>query len=135
MLQLMAQPMTHLKTTHLKTPQLKTLIAAIALLASAGVGPALAQRAHKPFLRRDVPPTAWSYDGRDDARDFQNNGFFPGDFAAHPADAMIGAAGIFGAMPSGGSHFGQIYCNRRYHTHSPAPGYFQGDDGIRYRCR
>ena len=83
MLQLMAQSMIHLKTA-----QLKMLIAAVALLASAGVGPALAQRAHQPFLQRDVPPTAWSYDGRDDARDFQNNGFFPGDFAAHPADAM-----------------------------------------------
>jgi hypothetical protein len=125
MLQLMAQPMT----------PLRTLIAAAAVLASAGAGPALAQRAHQPFLQRDVPPTAWSYDGRDDARDFQNNGFFPGDFAAHPADAMIGAAGIFGMMPTGGSHFGQIYCKRRYRARSPAPGYFQGDDGIWYRCR
>jgi hypothetical protein len=130
MLQLMAQPMTHLKMT-----QLRTLIAAAALLASTSTGPALAQRAHEPFLQRDQPPTAWSYDGRDDNRDFQTNGFFPGDFAAHPADVMIGAAGIFGAMPSGGSHFGQIYCNRRYRAHSPAPGYFQGDDGIWYRCR
>jgi hypothetical protein len=131
----MAQPMTCLKMTCLKMTALRSLIAAVTLLASAGAGPVLAQHAHQPFLQRDAPPTAWSYDGRNDARDFQNNGFFPGDFAAHPADAMIGAAGIFGAMPSGGSHFGRIYCNRRYRAHSPAPGYFQGDDGIWYRCR
>ena len=68
-------------------------------------------------------------------RDFQNNGFFPGDFAANPAGAWIGAAGIFGFTPSGGSHFGPIYCTRRYRSHNPAPGYFQGDDGIWYRCQ
>jgi hypothetical protein len=125
MLQLMALPMT----------QLRMLIAAAALLAFASAGPALAQRAHGPFLQRDQAPSAWFYDGRDDVRDFQNNGFFPGDFAAHPAGVMIGAAGIFGAMPTGGSHFGQIYCNRRYRAYNRMPGYFQADDGIWYRCR
>jgi len=124
MLQLMAQPMT----------QLRMLIAA-AVLAFAGAGPALAQHTHVPFLQRDTPPTAWYFDGRDDVRDFQNNGFYPGDFAAHPADVMIGAAGIFGALPTGGSHFGQIYCTRQFRGHNPRPGYFQGDDGIWYRCR
>ena len=68
-------------------------------------GAALAQSAHEPFLQRDVPSTAWYYDDRDDTRDFQNNGFFPGDFAAHPPSAWLGAAGIFGFTPSGGSQF------------------------------
>jgi hypothetical protein len=124
MLQMMAQTMG----------RLPILVAAIIALASGGTGSALAQSAHEPFLRRDVPPTAWHYDGRDDTRDFQNNGFFPGDFAVDPGGAWIGAAGLFGFTPSGGSQFGVIYCTRRYRSHNRAPGYFQGDDGVWYRC-
>lgn len=41
----------------------------------------------------------WSYDGRGDDRDFAHNGVFPGNFAADPAAAAIGAAGIFGSTP------------------------------------
>jgi hypothetical protein len=108
-------------------------IAAAALAAAPGA--ALAQSAHQPFLQRDVPPTAWYYDNRNDGRDFQNNGFWPGDFAANPPAAWIGAAGLLGFRPAGGSHFGPIYCTRRYRSHNPAPGYFQGDDGVRYRCQ
>jgi hypothetical protein len=125
MLQLMALSMS----------KLRILLAATAILASAGAPPAVAQNAHEPFLRRDTPPTAWYYDNRDDIRDFHTNGVFPGNFAANPGVAWIGAAGIFGALPSGGSHFGPIYCMRRYRSHNPRPGYFQGDDGIWYRCR
>lgn len=122
---MMARPMDKIR--------LSKWIAAAALIASTGA--ALAQSAHQPFLQRDVPSTAWYYDNRDDARDFQNNGFFPGDFAAHPPSAWIGAAGIFGFTPSGGSHFGPIYCTRRYRSHNPTPGYFQGNDGVWYRCQ
>ena len=111
------------------------MAAVVIALAPSGARLAFAQHAHEPFLRRDVPPTAWHYDGRDDTRDFQNNGFFPGDFAANPGSAWIGAAGLFGFTPSGGSHFGPIYCTRRYRSHNPTPGYFQGDDGVWYRCR
>jgi hypothetical protein len=124
MLQMMARTMG----------RLPILVAAVIALASGGAGSALAQPAHEPFLRRDVPPTAWHYDGRDDTRDFQNNGFFPGDFAADPGSVWIGAAGLFGFTPSGGSQFGVIYCTRRYRSHNRYPGYFQGDDGIWYRC-
>ena len=67
----------------------------------------------RPFLRRDSYYNAWYYDGRDDQRDFPTNGFFPGDFAADPAHAAIGAAGglepvagvvdeVFGADGVGG---------------------------------
>jgi hypothetical protein len=125
MLQMMAQPMD--KST------LSKWIAAAALVAASC--PALAQDAHPPFLQRNVPPTAWYYDNRDDVRDFQNNGFWPGDFAANPPAAWIGAAGIIGFRPAGGSHYGPIYCTRRYRSHNPAPGYFQGDDGVWYRCQ
>ena len=114
--------------------RLPILVAAVVTLALSVVGPALAQHAHEPFLRRDMPPTAWPYDSRDDTRDFQNNGFFPGDFAARPGRAWLGAAGLFGFTPSGGSQFGVIYCTQRYRSHSSHPGYFQGDDGVWYRC-
>jgi hypothetical protein len=107
----------------------------VATGATSGGTSALAQSTHQPFLQRDVPPTAWYYDNRDDTRDFQNNGFFPGDFAANPPAAWIGAAGIIGFRPAGGSHFGPIYCTRRYRSHNPRPGYFQGDDGVWYRCQ
>ena len=107
-------------------------IAAAALVASTGT--ALAQSAHQPFLQRNAPPTAWYYDDRSDTRDFQNNGFFPGDFAANPPGAWPGASGLIGFRPTGGSHFAAIYCTRRYRSHNPRPGYFQGDDGVWYRC-
>jgi hypothetical protein len=122
---MMARPMN--KST------LSKWIAAAGLAAAPGV--ALAQGAHPPFLQRDMPPTAWYYDNRDDGRDFQSNGFWPGDFAANPPAAWIGAAGIIGFRPAGGSHFGPIYCTRRYRSHNPTPGYFQGDDGVWYRCQ
>jgi hypothetical protein len=106
-----------------------------ALTVTPVITPALAQSSHTPFLQRDVPPTAWYYDNRDDVRDFQANGVFPGDFAVNPSGAWLGAAGILGFKSSGGSHFGPIYCTRRYRSHNRAPGYFQGDDGVWYRCR
>jgi hypothetical protein len=115
--------------------RLGLLLTIATVLASAAAAPALAQRAHEPFLHRDQPPTAWYYDGRDDIRDFPANGFFPGDFAANPAAAWLGAAGIFGSTPSGGSQFGPIYCTRQYRVRSPERGYFQGNDGVWYRCR
>jgi hypothetical protein len=118
-----------------RTNRARTWMAVAACLASIVAAPVSARRAHNPFLRRDLPATAWYYDGRDDNRDFQANGSFPGDFAAHPAGAWIGAAGLIGSTPSGGSHFGPVFCTRRYRPHSPAPGYFQGYDGTWYRCR
>ncbi|HUO01076.1 MAG TPA: hypothetical protein VMU69_33170 [Bradyrhizobium sp.] len=123
------------------------LAAAVAALASSPLSSASAQskarssasvhsKTRPPFLRRDTPPTVRDYDNRDDTRDFQANGVFPGDFATRPGLAWLGAAGIIAAAPStSGSHFGPIYCTRRYYrTRNPRPGYFQGDDGVWYRC-
>jgi hypothetical protein len=115
--------------------KLRNLTAAVTVVASMSATPTFAQSAHEPFLRRDTPPTAWYYDNRDDTRDFQANGLFPGGFAAHPGLAWLGAAGIIGFTPTGGSHFGPIYCTRQYRSHNRRPGYFQGDDGVWYRCR
>ena len=87
----------------------------------------------RPFLRRDLSYPAWYYDGRDDHRDFPTNGFFPGDFAADPAHAGIGAAGLFGFTPDYSGYY-RADCVRRY-RYNPATGYFVGRDGAQYRCR
>ncbi|MGH6778559.1 MAG: BA14K family protein [Bradyrhizobium sp.] len=39
------------------------------------------------------------FDARNDARDFPSNGFFPGNFAANPAYASVGAAGFLESNP------------------------------------
>jgi len=43
--------------------------------------------------------SGWLYDNRDDHRDFPSNGVFPGNFAAQPYVAWIGAGGIAGSTP------------------------------------
>ena len=121
---------------------------------SASLGPA-------PMLARDLAVTRsassqyitqsgptryiWYYDGRDDVRDFPTNGFFPGDFAANPANAAIGAAGILGITPSRapngypsqanvGSQRAQTHCARHYRSYDRASGTFLGHDHTRHRC-
>src|SRR3984957_8817351 len=89
---------------------------------------------HRPFLRRDLSYHAWYYDGRDDDRDFPTNGFFPGDFAADPAHAAIGAAGLFGFTPDYRGYY-QAGCTRQQRSHDAATGYFVGYYGARHRCR
>jgi hypothetical protein len=81
------------------------------------------------------------YDGRDDVRDFPTNGFFPGDFAADPWSAAIGAAGIFGSTPTSNYYYppqlpagDQTWCARRYRSYDPASGTYLGHDGMRRRC-
>jgi len=116
----------------------RNLTAAAIMLSS--LGPA-------PVLARDLAVTrsATYYDSRDDVRDFPTNGFFPGDFAANPANAAIGAAGIFGSTPSRalngypsqvivGSQRAQSHCARRYRSYDRASGTFLGNDHARHRC-
>jgi hypothetical protein len=81
------------------------------------------------------------YDGRDDVRDFPTNGFFPGDFAADPWGAAIGAAGLFGSTPTSNYYYppqvsigDQTWCAQRYRSYDPASGSFRGRDGVRRRC-
>jgi hypothetical protein len=90
----------------------KMALTIVALLACCGT-PALAldlgasgPAGARPSLGYVQP--VW-YDGRDDDRDFPDNGFFPGDFAANPAAAWIGAAGLFGSNPSRGYGYSPPY--------------------------
>jgi hypothetical protein len=125
--------------------KLRILTATAAILVSMGALPLSAQDAgngpgRPPFLQRYPAYTAWYFDGRDDVRDFPTNGFFPGDFAANPASAAIGAAGIFGSTPTSpqlvdGSQVEQVSCARRYRSHNAASGYFLGYDRAWHRCR
>jgi hypothetical protein len=119
-----------------------TILTALGALAVSAQDRVQAQDAvtGRPFLRRDLSYRVWYYDGRDDRRDFPTNGFFPGDFAADPAHAAIGAAGLFGSTPEyAGSRLAygsyQAYCARRYRSYDPDTGYFVGHDGAYHRCR
>jgi len=123
--------------------QIRTLIVAAIMLASSGAAPALAQQ-YRVISGPGNPHYVWHYDGRDDDRDFPTNGFFPGDFAASPGDAWIGAAGLFGSNPSHGYSPRRVivaapeqassWCARRYRSYDPASGTFVGNDGLRHRC-
>jgi len=81
------------------------LLAAVAILATspmpvsaADLGNGGSASVSQPAITRSGPPRIiWFFDGRDDTRDFPTNGFFPGDFAADPFGAAIGAAGLFGS--------------------------------------
>jgi BA14K-like protein len=93
--------------------------------------------------------SGWSFDIRDDDRDSRNNGFFPGNFAANPSAAWIGAAGLLGSNPRrsaapypsqvvfgppiNGATAGKDSC-RRYRSYDPASGTFRGKDGARHPC-
>jgi hypothetical protein len=96
------------------------------------------------LARSGQAPIIWYYDGRDDDKDFPTNGVFPGDFAADPAGAWIGATGVFGriqgrydselAQTSAESRHDPSYCVRRHRSYDPASGTFLGYDRVRHRC-
>ena len=124
--------------------RLRVLLTTATVLACAAATAALAQDyAARPL--RFGNTSGWYFDGRDDNRDFPTNGVFPGNFAANPASASIGAAGIFGSNPWRsatpypsqviiGSARDQAYCARRYRSYDPASGTFLGRDGLRHPC-
>lgn len=125
--------------------KLRVLSATAVVLASMGALPLAAQDGgngpgRPPFLQRFPSYTAWHFDGRDDVRDFPANGFFPGDFAANPAGAWVGAAGIFGWTPTSprladGSQPDPDYCWRLHRSYNGPSGTFRGYDGAWHRCR
>jgi len=53
------------------------------------------------------------YDNRGDARDFPTNGVFPGNFAADPLFAGVGAAGWLGSNPQ---HQAMPYPSQTYYV-------------------
>jgi hypothetical protein len=125
----------------MSTPKIPTAIAmilgALALFAqdstfAQDAGPCGAA-SNRPVFRRGLSSHAWYYDGRDDHRDFPTNGFFPGDFATDPAQAAIGAAGLFGFTPDYSGYY-RAGCARRYRSYDAATGYFVGHDGAWHRC-
>jgi hypothetical protein len=87
----------------------------------------------------------WSFDGRDDDRDFRSNGSFPGNFAADGSSAWIGAAGLLGSNPQRSVEpypsqvvFGPSQhpasCARRYRSYDPVSSTYVGRDGRRHHC-
>jgi hypothetical protein len=82
--------------------------------------------------------TSFFYDGRGDQRDFPTNGVFPGNFAADPFWASIGAAGWLESNPQ---HSAAPYPSQSYTVdvrgHVTCPHYRleRASDGRRYvRC-
>jgi hypothetical protein len=126
------------------------ILTAIAVVLAWCVTPVLAQNTAatrpdggRPFVEGGIIYDVW-FDGRDDVRDFPTNGFFPGDFAADPPRAAIGAAGLFGSTPTrsypaevvvGGSRRGLLWCAQRDRAYDPASGTFRLYDGPRHRCQ
>lgn len=62
-------------------------------------------------MRYGITSNFFNYDNRDDQRDFPTNGAFPGNFAANPFFASVGAAGWLGSNPQ---HQAQPYPSQSY---------------------
>jgi hypothetical protein len=123
------------------TTKLMRLLIAAALLATLSAGASRAQDLGVRPLRYGNT-SGWSYDNRDDNRDFTTNGFFPGNFTADPPSAWLGAAGVLAgnSYRSPAPYPSQVVIG-------PQPAHaicgwsgrsrdrsFVGSDGIRHRC-
>jgi hypothetical protein len=120
--------------------------AVVALLATIVFSaPALAGDFYGPPPLRYGNTSGWHFDARNDRRDFPTNGFFPGNFAANPPLASIGAAGFLESNPyrSPLPYPSQVYfgavsdqstCARRHRSYDPASGTYLGNNGVRHRC-
>jgi hypothetical protein len=129
-----------------KMSMLRDTITAATILASSLTSLAATQALAGDYrVLRYGNTSGWYYDGRDDDRDFPTNGFFPGNFAADPSSAWIGAAGLFGSNPwrSATPYPSQVvigsardpsYCARRFRSYDPVSGTFVGRDGARHPC-
>jgi hypothetical protein len=73
------------------------LLAAFAAVSMSA--PARAQVYGDRPMRYGITSNFFNYDNRDDQRDFPTNGTFPGNFAANPPFASVGAAGWLGSNP------------------------------------
>lgn len=115
-----------------------------AALASLLAGSALAQDS-APRPLRYGNTSSWSFDARNDDRDFPANGVFPGNYAADPFGAAIGSAGFLESNPwrSAQAYPSQVVigpapasnaCAQRYRSYDPASGTYVGHDGRHHRC-
>lgn len=80
---------------------LRKTILLTAFAASVASAPASAQDSRYGERPQRYGNTAslFNYDNRNDQRDVPTNGVFPGNFAADPWTASIGAAGLLGSNP------------------------------------
>jgi hypothetical protein len=120
------------------------LLATASIFASVASASAVAQDYAARPLRYGTT-SGWSFDARNDDRDFPTNGVFPGNFAANPPSASIGAAGFLESNPwrSAQPYPSQVvigpapyqaFCAQRHRSYDPASGTFLGRDGLRHRC-
>jgi hypothetical protein len=120
------------------------LLMTAAALTSPAATPANAQD-YGPRPLRYGNTSSWHFDGRNDDRDFPTNGVFPGNSAANPPYASIGAAGFLESNPwrSAQPYPSQVVigpapyqagCAQRYHSYDPASGTFLTRNGVRHRC-
>lgn len=111
--------------------KLAMVLAALSVVAAGA--PAAAQIYGDRPMRYGITSNFFNYDNRDDQRDFPTNGVFPGNFAASPFFASVGAAGWLGSNPQhqaapypSQSYFvvdgGRIACPPRGHAEVVAAG-------------
>jgi hypothetical protein len=77
--------------------RLKIMICMVVLVASPIAPGSATDPRYRPI--RYGQTSGWLYDNRNDNRDFPTNGVFPGNFAAQPNVAWIGAAGFLESAP------------------------------------
>lgn len=77
------------------TGMMRTALLLATMLTVAAASPSTAEeRSGRPVIRYGNTSSFWFFDGRDDQRDFRNNGVFPGNFAGDPPSASIGIEGV-----------------------------------------
>jgi hypothetical protein len=117
----------------------------VLLAVTAVATPALAQDYVVRPLRYGITSPWWTFDARNDPRDFPTNGFFPGNFAADQPLASLGTAGFLEVNPYRSArpypsqvYFGppseESYCARHYRSYDPVSGTYRGKDGLRHPC-
>lgn len=92
---------------------LKKAILLAAFAATMASAPASAQTYGERPQRYGNTASFFFYDNRDDQRDFPTNGVFPGNFAADPFTASVGAAGWLGSNPQ---HSATPYPSQTYYV-------------------
>ena len=111
---------------------LKKVILLAAFAATLASVPASAQTYGERPQRYGNTANFFNYDNRDDQRDFPTNGVFPGNFAADPFMASVGAAGWLGSNPQHSAVSypsqtyyvdvrGRVFC-QQYRPEEAAPG-------------
>ena len=111
---------------------LKKALLLAAFAASMASVPASGQSYGERPQRYGNTANFFNYDNRDDQRDFPTNGVFPGNFAADPFTASVGAAGWLGSNPQHSAvpypsqtYYvdvrGRVFC-QQYRPEEAAPG-------------